>query len=198
MWRATTRSLTWRSILGSCPMSGRARSSRTSRTCSAGSRRSRRVRQSSAPMPRPRRSIRAQAASAPRRSAPSCSDRPRPRYKRRRGDEYLFPVAYLSTWNRPMHRSSPRRRGPRAKHSNVSQVWAPASAGANGVLPLRLLFHPGCGNDTRPFCTLAADVVGELLWRAAEHVDALLLQWLDHVARLERLVGGARELVDDV
>ncbi len=53
---------------------------RTSRTSSAGSRRSRRGRRWCAPTRRRRRSIRIWAASAPPRSAPSCSARPRRRW----------------------------------------------------------------------------------------------------------------------
>src|SRR6266851_3089454 len=76
---ATIRSPTWRAIPGSCPTSGRARSSRTSRISSAGSRRSARGRRWCAPTRRRRRSTPTRAASALPRSAPSCSARPRPR-----------------------------------------------------------------------------------------------------------------------
>src|SRR5215470_5014494 len=86
---ATIRSPTWRAIPGSCPTSGRARSSRIFRISSAGSRRSARGRRWCAPTRRRRRSTPTRAASALPRSAPSCSARPQPRSSappRRRGE----------------------------------------------------------------------------------------------------------------
>ena len=67
------------------PYERQGQNSTTSRTSSAGSRPSRRVRRSSVPTPRRRRSTRTRAASAPRKSAPSCSVRPRRRCRRRCG-----------------------------------------------------------------------------------------------------------------
>jgi GSH-dependent disulfide-bond oxidoreductase len=65
--------------------SARVRTSPTSRISSGGSRRSRRGRPWSRPMNGRRRSTPAKAASAPRRSARFCLDRPRSRSPRRRG-----------------------------------------------------------------------------------------------------------------
>ena len=67
------------------PYERQGQNSTTFRTSSAGSRPSRRVRRSSVPTPRRRRSTRTRAASAPRKSAPSCSVRPRRRCRRRCG-----------------------------------------------------------------------------------------------------------------
>src|SRR5262249_26286166 len=94
---------------------------------------------------------------------------------------------------------SPLSRGRQLE--TLRQYLTPASAGANGANIFaadKLLLHPRRRDHAPPFRGLAVDVVGELLRRAAQYVDALLLQRLDHVAGLERLVGGARELLDDV
>src|SRR5262245_60799914 len=58
--------------------------------------------------------------------------------------------------------------------------------------------HASRCDHAAPLRSLAVDVVGEFLRRATQHVDALLLQRLNHIARLERVVDDARELVDDV
>src|SRR6266540_5621647 len=55
----------------------------------------------------------------------------------------------------------------------------------------------GARDDRRPSLVLIVDVTAELFRRAADPRDGLRLQGLPNLVRLERLVGGARELVDD-
>ena len=96
-----------------------------------------------------------------------------------------------------MHRSSvPAKAGTQNEMSEW--LWVPAFAGTNGVCLFAYCFIPAAATTRVHFAVSWPDVVGELLRRAAEHVDALLLQGLDDVARLDRIVGGACELLDDV
>src|SRR5262245_47057286 len=61
-----------------------------------------------------------------------------------------------------------------------------------------LLPQPGGDRDLGPFAQLGLDVAAELVGAAADRLEALGAQRHEHVARRQRLVGGARELVDDL
>ena len=68
------------------------------------------------------------------------------------------------------------------------------AAGRRG--PVHFL-RPAPVTDCTPSRVLVVDVTAELVRRAADPRDRLRLQGLADLVRLERLVGGARELVDD-
>src|SRR5262245_12020876 len=61
-----------------------------------------------------------------------------------------------------------------------------------------LLLEAGGLRHRRPALHLAVEVAGEVLGAAADEIDALRRQRLGDLVRLERLVAGARELVDDL
>src|SRR5438067_8292584 len=77
------------------------------------------------------------------------------------------------------------------RHPNVDALWCRRSAWA-GSFP-----QAGARDDGRPSRALTVDVTAELFRRAADSRDGLRLQGLPNLVRFERLVGGARELVDD-
>src|SRR5437016_13685319 len=84
---------------------------------------------------------------------------------------------------------APRNRRQREVNANaeIRALWA-----------VPVLFPQARGFHHRgPALALAFDVRAEILRRAAERLNGLSLQRADDLVRLERLVGGARQLVDD-